>query len=71
MQHVYECELINEKQHLSLEYMKIYTGNISEQINVFRKFEINMKRRDKMKNENTFPCDPQEIHCSRQSVVLG
>ena len=69
MRHIYNCELINNKQKPRHDYDKLYTGNIAEQIEVFRKFEINLERRKIVTNEN-FPCDPHEIHCPRQSVVL-
>ena len=32
MRHIYFCELINEGKQPNMEYEKIYTGNISEQI---------------------------------------
>ena len=69
MRHIYNCELINYKQKPRHDYDKLYTGNVAKQIEVFRKFEINLERRKIVTNEN-FPCDPHEIHCPRQSVVL-
>ena len=45
MRHIYNCELINNKQKPRHDYDKLYTGNIAEQIEVFRKFEINLERR--------------------------
>ena len=61
MKHIYNCELMNNRQKPRIEYEKIYTGNISEQIEVFRKFEINLERREIVTNEN-FPRDLHEIH---------
>ena len=48
-------------------YQKLYTGNLSEQIDIFRIFELNMDRRNELKIESehieqnerdtNFPCD--------------
>ena len=70
MRHIYYCELINNKQKPRQDYEKLYTGNIAEKIEVFRKFEINLERR-KMDTNGKFPSDPHEIHCPRQRIVLG
>ena len=70
MRHIYICEVINEGKQPNMEYEKIYTGNISEQIEVYRKFETNLKRRTELNNK-TFPRDPCVIHCPRQSIVMG
>ena len=44
MQHIYECEQLNtNSMDKSLRYEKIYNGNISDQIKVFRKMEINLE----------------------------
>ena len=69
MRHIYICEVINEGKQPNMEYEKIYTGNISEQIEVYRKFETNLERSTEL-NKKTFPCDPCKIHCSRQSIVI-
>jgi hypothetical protein len=70
MRHIYFCEVINEGKQPNMEYEKIYTGNISEQIEVYRKFETNLERRTELNNK-TFPRDPCKIHCPRQSIVMG
>ena len=70
MRHIYNCEIMNNKQKPRHDYDKLFSGNIEEQIEVFRKFEINLERREIITNEN-FPCDPHEIHCPRQSIVFG
>ena len=64
MKHIYICEMNNEEKEPELEYEKIHTGNISEQIKVFRKFEINFEKRRIIRTKETFPCDPCEIHYS-------
>ena len=60
MRHIYNCELINNKQKPRHDYDKLYTGNVAKQIEVFRKFEINLERRKIVTNEN-FPCDPHSF----------
>ena len=73
MEHVYNCELLNEGRQPNIEYERIFTGNISEQIEVFRIFEQNMERRETMienKIEQQPPCDPNVIHCPQQSIVM-
>ena len=73
MKHVYNCELLNEGRKPNIEYERIFTGNISEQIEVFRIFEQNMERRETMKEnkiEQQPPCDPNVIHCPQQSIVM-
>ena len=70
MQHIYECEQLNtNSMDKSLRYEKIYNGNISDQIKVFRKMEINLEKREDMRKPET-PCDPDEIRCIPSFVVL-
>lgn len=55
MAHIYQCGFLSSDK-LNIEYEKIYNGNIHEQIEVFRKFENNLKIRNK--SRNPLPCDP-------------
>ena len=55
MAHIYQCRMLSNDKS-TIEYEKIYNGNIHEQIKVFRKFENNLKIRNKSKN--SLPCDP-------------
>ena len=58
MNHIYYCEYLNEEE-ITIEYEKIFKGNLFEQIKVFRKFEKNMKKRNEEKSKkNEIPCDP-------------
>ena len=68
MKHVYMCEKLNNGEKPKLEYMKLYSGRISEQIEVFRKFEKNLEKRKELTAET--PRDQDLIHCSRQSIVM-
>jgi hypothetical protein len=70
MIHIYNCKILNNGSETKLEYQKIYTGTISEQIEIFRKFESNMDTREKLLNEDTSPRDPPVIHCIPQSIVM-
>ena len=71
MQHIYMCEIYNKQSQPRFEYMRIYSGSISEQIKVFRQFETNLEIRELLKNENFLPCYPHVIRCSHQSIVMG
>ena len=73
MKHIHNCEILNDGEQSNLEYEKIFEGNISEQIQVFRKFERNLKRREHLtenKKDITPPCDPLVIRCTQQSLVM-
>ena len=48
--------MLSKENNKKLEYEKIYTGTIAEQIEIFRTFEDNMKRREKLKKHYIFPC---------------
>jgi hypothetical protein len=70
MQHIYECEELNtNSMDKSLHYEKIYNGNISDQIRVFRKMEVNLEKLEDMRKPET-PCDPDEICCIPSFVEL-
>ena len=55
MKHNYVCETLNGETKPKTKYEKIYNGEIEEQIEVFRKFEENLEKREKLKNP---PRDP-------------
>ena len=56
IEHVYNCTILN-KCEPKLEYEKIYSENIKEQKLIMKRFEINLKKRNEIKNNNE-PCDP-------------
>ena len=70
MKHVYICGTINEKTVESEMFENIYNGNMRKQIEVFRKFEENLDKYNKLKTEyqnkieSSPPCDPIVIRCS-------
>ena len=57
MEHIYCCKLLNKEEH-QLSFKLIITGNIGEQITIFKIFQNNMKERErllnneKLKNQN-------------------
>ena len=70
MNHIYQCEFLNE-QEAEMEYEKIFNGNLIEQTTVFRRFEQNMKKRNKEKLKQIKPpCDPfcDTLNCGKFSI---
>ena len=49
MKHIYECQLLNIEEP-SEKYEQIFTGNIEQQIIVFRRFENNFEKHEQYKN---------------------
>ena len=73
MKHIYQCEVMNNGEEPEVEYEKIFEGNISEQIEVFRKYERNFEKRRILKEnqkKNQLPSDPIVIRCTPQSLVM-
>ena len=69
MEHVYNCEILNDGVQPNLRYEKLYNGNLFEQCEVFRTFEKNFEKRKTFTKES--PSDRNFIRCSCQSVVIG
>ena len=68
MEHIFDCEILNNGAENNLKYDQIFSGTLSEQVENFRIFENNMKRREKLKCKNNNPCDPP---CDPLSSVMG
>ena len=49
MKHIYYCDILSEEKDKILNFEKIYNGTVMEQIEVYRIFENNMKKREKLK----------------------
>ena len=45
MSHIYECQYLNKGENYT-PYEKVYNGKVSEQIEIMRRFEVNMSRRN-------------------------
>ena len=61
MEHIYICKILNNEEPIE-PYQKIFTGNIGEQVTVFKRFQINMKEREQLlqkKEKLKPPCDPK------------
>jgi hypothetical protein len=64
MKHIYICKLLNEGKEPKDEYENIFNGIITMQLEIFQKFENNMRKYEVIKNaiktetELKTPCDP-------------
>ena len=70
MIHIYSCEYLN-KQEIKIEFSKIYEGNLFEKIEVLRRFNDNMKKRNEEKSKfKKPPCDPfcDPLNCEKFSI---
>ena len=56
--HIYDCEILSKNKQQRVPYEKIFNGNINEQIEVFKLVKQNLEKREMMKSETDFPCDP-------------
>ena len=78
--HTYSCTQLN-KEEMILPYDKIFNGNMSEQIEIFRRFKNNLERRNQMilesetQSEQTGisdnpPCDQttDPLNCVQYSI---
>jgi hypothetical protein len=54
MEHIYNCEMLNNKKKQSVKYENIFNGKMETQIEVFMKFKQNMENRKKVLSE-TYP----------------
>ena len=52
MEHVYNCKYLNTEEPEE-EYWKIFNGNTNEQRTVLQRFEQNMEKREKHKEESS------------------
>ena len=70
MEHIYNCNLLNENNTIEIRYEEIYENNIFKQIQIMKKFEINLEKRNQIKQfkndmekektrgeKRMFPCD--------------
>ena len=51
MEHIYNCTTMNNKES-NIPYNRIYNGNIGEQVEIFRRFQSNMKKIEQRKIQN-------------------
>ena len=80
LSHIDSCTQLN-KEEIFLLYEKIFNGDMSEQIEVFRRFENNFERRNQIKSESETqseqtrisdnpPCDQSTdpLNCVQYSI---
>ena len=62
MSHIYSCKSLNKTKEM-IKYEQIYEGNITEQIEIFKRFQQNLETRNKLneidKLSQQSPCDPK------------
>ena len=58
MTHIYECDILNKKEKMTVAHEMIYNGNLRQQLDVYKKFKQNMDKREQLKDETiSNPCD--------------
>ena len=62
MIHIFNCEMLKQGE-TELTYQKIFTGNMSQQIQVYKIFKQNLEKREILRRKTNSTCDPDEIHC--------
>ena len=50
LKHIYICKLLNEGKEPKDEYENVFNGNITMQLEIFQKFENNMRKYEVIKN---------------------
>ena len=54
MSHIYECQQYNEEKEPTIPYEKNFTGNLNEEIQVYKRFSENLRKREQQKQQ-VFP----------------
>ena len=58
MKHIYECKILNMNKKIGISYENVYSGNLQQQIEVYRRFKENLIKRKQFKDETiSNPCD--------------
>ena len=60
MEHIYNCKYLNEEQN-KIKFEQIYIGNLNQQIQIWKKFEMNLERSKKWTTNENYPSDPSLI----------
>jgi hypothetical protein len=58
MQHIYDCEILNNEKQERIPYDKTFNGNLNQQIEIFKIFKQNLENRYTIMSKNNLPCDP-------------
>ena len=49
MEHIYNCNYLNEGNLLNIKYEKIFNGSLKDQIKILEKIQENLEKREKVK----------------------
>ena len=64
MSHIYECQQYNEEKEPTIPYEKFFTGNLNEEIQVYKRFSENLRKRE-LKKQQVFPVTPFRCEFSK------
>ena len=54
----YPKQILNKDEKTTVQYEKVYNGNLRQQLEVYKIFKQNMMRREQLNDEITsYPCD--------------
>ena len=67
MSHLYYCKLLNDDSSELISYQKIYDGNISEQMKIFHRFEVNLKIRENIHIKENIDKHPKKKDNERRN----
>ena len=56
MPHIYDCETLNDRKSKP-KYDEIYNGSLNNKIEIFRKLEKSLEKRQEIITKNSIPCD--------------
>ena len=56
MPHIYDCETLNDRKSKP-KYDEIYNGSLNYKIEIFRRPEISLEKRQEIITKNSTPCD--------------
>ena len=49
MEHIYQCKILNKNKKTEIRYEEIYGNNLYKQSEIMKIFEVNLERRNNMK----------------------
>ena len=49
MEHIYNCNYLNEGNLLNIKYENIFNGSLKDQIKILEKIQENLEKREKVK----------------------
>ena len=61
MEHIWNCELVNDEEYQKENYEQIFNGNLTQQIRIYEKFNEKLEKYKMINNKQEkckHPCDP-------------